>query len=180
MDLIATCARHLEADAQSELLALLGALGDGDASAAAPGISGIITAKTSLAPDGAIAALRRRLADEPWEFRYVMRVIPVHATSPTDAGAIAEAAAGLAGRIGEGQSYRITLEKRNSSEPGSRIISEVAGRIDRRVCLDSPDWIVLVEVLGGTAGVSVIRPDGILRIVREKMAGSDHDDGALD
>lgn len=180
MDLIATCARHLERDACEELASLLGACGDADASARPSGISGVIVARSSLGPDAAIAALRARLASEPWEFRYVMRVIPVHETAVARAGEIAAVASRLAARIPEGDTYRITLKRRNSGEPRDAIIAQVAGAIPRRVSLGSPDWDVLVEVLGPEAGVSVVRPDGVLRVQGEKMAASEEDGGALD
>lgn len=180
MDLIATCARHFERDACGELDSLLRACGDADASARPSGISGVILARSSLGPDAAIAALRARLAAEPWEFRYVMRVIPVHEGTAARAAEIAEAASRLAKRIPEGDTYRITLKKRNSSEPREDIIAQVAGAIPRRVSLGAPDWVVLVEILGPEAGVSVVRPGGVLRVQGEKMAASEEDGGALD
>lgn len=180
MDLIVTCARHYETDAGAELIRLLDILGDSDAKYSKTGISGIITASTALGADNAITALRTRLDDEPWEFRYIMRVIPVHATSVSRADDIANVAVRLACCIDENDTYRITLSKRNSGEKGSGIISAIADRLSYKVCLDNPDWIVLVEVLGGVTGVAVIRPDGILCVSKEKMAASDQNYGTLD
>lgn len=175
MDLIVTCARHYENDAGDELLGLVDALGDPDATFSKTDMSGIITAKTLLGADNAISALRARLADVPWEFRYIMRVIPVHETTKSCAADIAAVAHRLGSCIKDNDTYRITLEKRNSGESGSQIISAIADRIDRKVCLDNPDWIILVEVLGGLAGVAVIRSDGILAVSKEKMAASSQD-----
>ena len=180
MDLIATCARHFERDACAELESLLRACGDGGASAEPSGISGVVLASTGLGPDAAVDALRARLADEPWEFHHVMRVMPVHETVAARAGEIAEAAARLAQRIPEKEAYRITLKRRNTSEGRDAIIGTVAGAIPRRVSLDAPDWVVLVEILGADAGVAVVRPAGILRVQGEKMAASEEDGGALD
>lgn len=180
MDLIATCARHYEADAGDELVGLLEKLGDSESRFSKTGISGIITAETTLGANDAIVALRARLEQEPWEFRYLLRIIPVHVTSATNAQDIASVAENLAACIGESETYRITLSKRNSGQKGSEIISAIADRIHRKVCLDTPDWVVLVEVLGGIAGISVIRPDGVLSVSKEKMVSSDQDYGALD
>ena len=168
MDLIATCARHFERDACAELESLLRACGDGGPSAEPSGISGVVLASTGLGPD------------EPWEFHHVMRVMPVHETVAARAGEIAEAAARLAQRIPEKEAYRITLKRRNTSEGRDAIIGTVAGAIPRRVSLDAPDWVVLVEILGADAGVAVVRPAGILRVQGEKMAASEEDGGALD
>jgi len=109
-----------------------------------------------------------------------MRVMPVHETSPARAGEIAAAASRLARRIPEGDTYRITLKRRNTGEARDSIIGAVADAIPRRVSLGSPGWVVLVEVLGPDAGVSVVRPDGVLRVQGEKMAASEEDGGALD
>lgn len=180
MDLIATCARHFERDACGELVGLLRACGDGAAAARPTGISGVIVADSALGPDAAIEALRGRLAGEPWEFHHVMRVMPVHEVAPARAAEIAAAASRLARRIPEGDTYRITLKRRNTGEAREAIIGAVADAIARRVSLGSPDWVVLVEVLGADAAVSVVRPGGVLRVQGEKMAASEEDGGALD
>ena len=179
MDLIATCARHYENDAGLELVNLLEILGDKGAIFSKTGISGIITATTSLGASNAIALLRTRLLEEPWEFRYILRVIPVHATSVTIAQNIAKAAKDLCSCIKENDTYRITIEKRNSEQSASGIISAIADTLDNKVCLENPDWIILVETLGGITGIAVIRPDGLLAVVREKMAASSEDEGSL-
>jgi len=37
------------------------------------------------------------------------------------------------------------------------------------VDLNHPDKIVLIEVVGGLTGVSVVKPDDVLSIMKEKM-----------
>jgi tRNA acetyltransferase TAN1 len=48
------------------------------------------------------------------------------------------------------------------------IIDAIAKRIERKVDLDNPDKIVLVEVIGQLAGLSLISSNDILSIEREK------------
>ena len=66
------------------------------------------------------------------------------------------------------ESFRITIEKRHSSLESLDIINAIASRIERRVDLENPDWIVLVEILAAQTGLAVIRQDEIFSSVLEK------------
>jgi tRNA acetyltransferase TAN1 len=70
--------------------------------------------------------------------------------------------------IGKGESFRITVDKRRSNLRSREIVEEVARRIDRKVNLEEPDKIILVEILGDITGISVIPPEAILSIERER------------
>jgi tRNA acetyltransferase TAN1 len=48
------------------------------------------------------------------------------------------------------------------------VIEPVANIIDREVNLGDPDWIVLIEIMGKKTGVSVVRPEGILNVQKER------------
>ena len=52
------------------------------------------------------------------------------------------------------------------------MIDAVAERIDREVDLDEPDKIVLIQIVGEITGLSVIPPDKILSVEREKRLAS--------
>lgn len=165
-------------------------LGDADATARrAAGMPGIVLARTALDPLLVPRAVRRALEDEPWTVRHLYRVIPLQRWLPAaDAGGIVAAASEMAAAgIGAGESYRITVEKRNTSLSAREIVSRTADMIASaaagpsgappRVSLESPDRIVLVEIFGPSAGVSVISPSDLLSAGREKRAASDADDG---
>ena len=62
----------------------------------------------------------------------------------------------------------MTLNRRHSTLDPKVIVEEVARKVERRVDLDNPDKIILVEVLGSRTGVSVITPDDIISFVRIK------------
>jgi tRNA acetyltransferase TAN1 len=68
----------------------------------------------------------------------------------------------------DGDSFRITVEKRHTQLRSSDIISAVARRIRNHVNLDQPDWTILIEIIGGQTGVSVLRKDDIFSSVVEK------------
>jgi len=71
-------------------------------------------------------------------------------------------------RIGDSESFRITVEKRRTLLRSREIIDAVAADINRKVDLEHPDWVVLIEVVGRYTGVSVVRPDALLNVQKEK------------
>jgi tRNA acetyltransferase TAN1 len=75
----------------------------------------------------------------------------------------------LSSKIKENESFRVTVEKRFTNTPASDIIEAAATIIERRVDLNRPDKIVLIEVVGGLTGISVIKPEDILSIAKEKL-----------
>ncbi len=161
MNLIVTCARHMEEEAADELVGILDTMGDGASDITITSMSGILTARTALDPVSVSRGMRRMLADEPWAIRYCMRVIPVQETVRADVDAIADAAARMAHAIPRDATYRITVEKRNTDISGSSIIASVARNVENKVSLEHADMIVLVEILEGVAGISVLHGSDI-------------------
>jgi tRNA acetyltransferase TAN1 len=88
---------------------------------------------------------------------------------PTDLGEIQRATIELSTKIKENESFRVTVEKRFTSTPTNAIIEAAATIIQRRVDLNRPDKIVLIEVVGGLTGISILKPNEILSIVKERM-----------
>jgi tRNA acetyltransferase TAN1 len=60
------------------------------------------------------------------------------------------------------------VEKRFTSLH-TRDFIEAAAAIDRKVDLENPGKILLIEVVGGLTGMSLIKPNGVLAVVKEKM-----------
>lgn len=157
MNLIITCARHTEEDAAGELARMLGSMGDDSPEITVTPMSGIITARTTVTPASVPAKFREALEDEPWSVRYCLRVIPVFETVRTDVGEIVDAATAMAlQKIPGDATYRVTVEKRNTGVSGSEIISRVARGIGNPVSLEHADATILIEILGGTTGISVL------------------------
>jgi tRNA acetyltransferase TAN1 len=97
-----------------------------------------------------------------------MRAIPIFALTKTDPSEISSAAIKQAEKISPEQTYRITIEKRNSDVLSGDIITQIANKIPNKVSLEKYDWIILVEILGAITGVSVLRDEDVLSIQREK------------
>ena len=106
--------------------------------------------------------------EEPWSIRYCLRVIPIQAVTDTDIEKIKQNAQKLKNIIQKNDSYRITVEKRNSNVSSKEIITEVANLFSNKVSLDKPDWIILIEVLGKKTGISILKNDTIFSLDKSK------------
>jgi tRNA acetyltransferase TAN1 len=168
-NVLATTSRGNEGYARSELRYLLEKVGDPTATVERTGISGLITIKTSLDPIEAVEKLRTLLRERPYEFRYTLRVIPIEIVVPTGLDQVQRAVVDLGSKIGESETFRVTVEKRFSGTATKDIIEAAANVIKRKVNLSEPDKIVLIEVVGGLTGVSVVRPEDTLSVLKEKM-----------
>ena len=84
MNLIITCARHLEPETKKELRDILEEFGDSDVQVSITNMSGILTAKTKLEPIEVVRKIKEMLLDEPWSIRYCLRTVSyTHLTLPT-------------------------------------------------------------------------------------------------
>ncbi len=169
-NLLATTSRGNERPMTNEILYLLKEeLGDAEAQAAKTKIRGLIVAKTTLDPCEVIEKFRVILKERPYEFRYALRILPIERVVPTDLEEIKRATAELAAKIGENESFRVTVEKRFTTLHTKDLIEAAAGDIKRKANLENPDKILLIEVLGALTGLSLLKPSDILAVVREKM-----------
>jgi tRNA acetyltransferase TAN1 len=167
-DLLATSDIWSASAACSELWMLLRAVGDETPSVYRTRVKGLIAAETSLEPLEAIRRIRGELMERPESFKNLLRIIPVEATIPTEIDEIVETAQGLAEKIPGDESFRVTLEKRRTKLRSREVIDAVAEKIDRKVNLGDPDWVVLVEIVGKRTGVAVVPRDGILSVQKER------------
>ncbi len=166
-NLIVSTYRFREEDAQDEILELLDEFGDQSAESEIIEIKGMILVQSSLDPIAVIDKLKDLVASEPWQIRYVLRVLPVQVVVPTRLDTIRQAARELITKIGN-DTFRVTVEKRHNSLGSMQIVKAIADQISNKVDLENPGWVILVQVLGGVTGVSVLRPNQIFSSVVEK------------
>jgi tRNA acetyltransferase TAN1 len=167
-NLLVTTSRGSEEDACSEIWFLIGEMGDREVKVDKTGIRGLIAAKTALDPFNVIGKLRTILKERPHEFRYTLRVIPVEKVVRTDLDEIRRSVMELGGKIGENETFRVTVEKRFTSIHTREIIEAAAADIRQKVNLARPDKVVLIEVVGGLTGIAVIRLDDMISVVKER------------
>jgi len=169
-NILASTVRGNERAMVNEILFLLKEhLGDQEAVAVRTGVRGIIVARTSLDPYVAVEKLHNLLSEQPYEFRFALRIIPIERVVLTDLELIKGVSLELARRIGEGETYRVTIEKRFTTLHSADIISAVAAEIQHKADMKNPDKILLIEIMGAVTGVSLIKPKDIISVMKEKM-----------
>ena len=173
MNLIITCARHFEEETSKEIRRVLMELGDQEPKITITSMPGILTARTSLDPINTVEKIREKIIDEPWSIRYCFRIIPIQSSCQTNLIEIVDKIQDMIGILKPHESYRITIEKRNAKISSNEIISEIAKNIPNKVCLDDPNWIILIEIIGDETGVSILRNNTILSVEKVKRSLSE-------
>lgn len=169
-DLIITTLRGHERQLCSEVYYLLTEeLGANNIKIEKTGITGLITAKTSLDPLRVIEDLRNIIYKHPYKVRYALRIIPIQYVIPTDLDEVRKISTILANQIPKDSTFKVLVEKRYTSLHSKNFIEAAATKIERKVNLETPDYILLIEVIGPLTGVSLIKPNQVLAVTKEKM-----------
>ena len=173
MNLIITCARHLEPETEEELRNILEEFGDSDVKVTITNMSGILTAETKLDPVEVVRKIKEMLLDEPWSVRYCLRIIPIQKVIESKIEEIEKSVTELSNQISGDESYRISIEKRNSDLSSQEIITKIADKIKNKVSLEFPDKVILIEILGNKTGISILKKSDILSTEKTKRSISE-------
>ena len=168
MNLIITCARNLESETKNEIRKILDELGDQEPEILNVGMRGILMVDTIIEPSKIIDWVRNKIVEEPWLIRYCLRIIPIQSITETNIDKIKQNVIKLKDSIQKNDSYRITVEKRNSSISTNEIITEVAKIFPNKVSLNKPDLIVLIEILGDKTGISILKDSELFSLDKSK------------
>ena len=169
-NLMISTSRGNERNTCSEMWYLLGEVGDRGSNIETTKVIGLVVAKTRLDPIKAIHSLRALFKARPWEFKYTLKLVPIQRVVPAQISEIENAAMEVAEGIAGDEKFRITIEKRHTPLSSKPIIDNVAKKINRTVDLDSPDKILLIEIIGEYAGLSLITPMDIMSVERERRS----------
>ena len=168
MNLIITCARSLESETKNEISKILGELGDQEPEILNVGMRGILMVNTVIEPSKIIDYVKNKMIEEPWLIRYCLRIIPIQMITETEIDKIKQNVIKLKDTIKKNDSYRITIEKRNTDISSTEIITEIANIFPNKVSLNQPDWIVLIEILGNDTGISILKDDELFSLDKAK------------
>jgi len=168
LNLIITCARNLESETKNEIRKILDELGDQEPEILNVGMRGILMANTVIEPSKIIDYVKNKMIEEPWLIRYCLRIIPIQMITETEIDKIKQNVIKLKDTIQKNDSYRITIEKRNTSISSNEIITEIAKIFPNKVSLNQPDWIILIEILGNETGISILKNDGMFSLDKAK------------
>jgi len=173
MNLIVTCPRHLEPETEEELMNILEEFGDSNIKVSITNMSGILTANTNLNPVEVVRKIKEMLLDEPWSVRYCKRIIPIQKVSESKIEDIEKSVLELSDQISNEETYRISIEKRNSDLSSKEIITKIADKIKNKVSLEFADKIILIEILGNKTGISILKKTDILSTEKTKRSISE-------
>jgi tRNA acetyltransferase TAN1 len=169
MNLIVTSAKGLEARASAEFKEVALLSGIRKVTMERSAYDGILEVEVEN-PQALLTFFSEFVRSEPFKVRFVMRIIPVDRVVDTKIEDIVGAVTDLAAKIGAAESFRITIEARDSPYSEKQLIEAIANAVDRKVNLNSPDKMVFIQIFGEYTGVSVLTPDEILSITKLKRA----------
>jgi len=168
LNLIITCARNLESETKNEIGKILDELGDQEPEILNVGMRGILMANTVIEPSKIIDYVKNKMFEDPWLIRYCLRIIPIQMITETEIDKIKQNVIKLKDSIQKNASYRITIEKRNTSISSNEIITEVAEIFPNKDSLNQPDWIILIEIIGIETGISILKNEEMFSLDKAK------------
>ncbi len=124
---------------------------------------GVLLVRSKVTKEEALKSLKE------FETTAIFKVIPIEKIVKSKKEIIIEEAFKLArARINEGDSFAVRCRRRgnwirSSKEIEIELGAKIKDEINAKVDLTNPKWIVRIEVLGGKTGISVIKPDEILK-----------------
>ena len=168
MNLLVTCARNLETETKNEIEEILGETGDQEPEILNVGMRGILMVNTNIESSKIITWVKDKVVEEPWFIRYCLRMIPIQTITETEMSKITENVTELKNVIKQNDSYRITIEKRNTDMSSTEIITEIAKIFPNEVSLNQPDWVILIEILGDKTGISILKDSEMFSLDKAK------------
>ena len=168
MNLVVTCGRNLESEAVIEIKKILEENASEEPEILKTGMRGILTVETKMDSLKFIDYVKKKINEEPWSIRYCLRIIPIQHVTVTSLAEIEQSVEDLKDIIQKDDSYRITVEKRNSDISSIEVISTIAKIIPNKVSLENPDWIIQIEIFGNKTGISILKKNTIFSLERAK------------
>lgn len=167
-NLLISTSRGNEGKCASELWFIFRELGVESIDIDRASFSGLLVAKVGANPFEVVSRMRSYVEEKPWDLKYILKVTPIELVVKSELSEIVGAAKILAPKIRADETFRVTVNKRGLDVSTSSVIEAVAGVVDRKVSLDAPSKILLIEIVGNLTGVSVIRKDDVLSVAKIK------------
>lgn len=166
-NLVVSTYRNRENDCIAELWYFARELGDKQLDASRTGLPALVVAKTSLDPEYFASKAREKVLENPWYFRYVLKIVPIHVVVESTLEEISRAALTLAAsRMSPEETYKVEAKIRLSDLSRESVIDAIASQLKNKVDLTNPQKLIVVEVFGEVVGVAVIPPDLVVSMER--------------
>ena len=161
-NLLVSCPWGQYTKARAEIARILADLGDRQPKIQRTLARGIIGVTTCLNPRYIIRSIHALSEEDCSAIQHTLKWAPIDYWTASDMESIKEGVGRLRGMIQHGESWRMTVEKRRYTAFHTiDIIRKVAELIDEKVDLEYPKKIVRIELIGGNAGISVLKPEEI-------------------
>jgi tRNA acetyltransferase TAN1 len=167
-NLIVTTFRNRDKDAIVELSNLISLFGDKEFIIEASVAPGVLICNSNIDPFLIVAKSKSLVIVEPWQFRYILRIIPVERNCLSNLDEFLKTIDSLKTKIPFSDTYKIQVVKRFCHIRSEDIISNIAQRVSNNVNLSYPDWIILIEIVGKWSGISIMKPNQIFSAVKQK------------
>jgi tRNA(Ser,Leu) C12 N-acetylase TAN1 len=161
-NLLVSCSARRHAAARGEILKLLRFLGDARPLVARTAARAIVGVKTALDPRRVVEELRALLARHPHLLQHTCKWVPIDLWTFSDVDSMRKAVAVLKDRIAEGETWRMSVERRRHGVPTLELIQQLAPLVTAKVDLSHPQKILRVDIIGSYAALSVLSPAEIL------------------
>lgn len=161
-NLLVSCPWALAGRAKREIAYLVKQLGDDEPVIKRTIARGIIGVKTHLDSREVIKGLKTLFRKEPGIFQFTLKWVPVDLWVDSDIETMKEAVAQIKDKIKLGERWRMTVEKRRYNLHHTiDVIKALAELINEKVDLKNPDKILRIDIIGKSAGFSVVTPQEI-------------------
>ncbi|WEU39753.1 MAG: THUMP domain-containing protein [Candidatus Odinarchaeum yellowstonii] len=164
INLLITCPRGIEDKIASNVYFVLKSdLLDDQADCEISSYPGILYAYTSKSLIEVISFIKNKLAQNKWYLGNFSKLTPIHKTTPLNLEEIIRAGWELGALIKPGERFKIQVNNRGKKFNTRLLINEIASKINRKVDLEKPDKIILLEVLDRFCGLSLLDESLIIR-----------------
>ncbi|MHA1379075.1 MAG: THUMP domain-containing protein [Candidatus Helarchaeota archaeon] len=164
LNFLVSCPRLKERDTCAETYYFFSFIGDENVLCKKSKFPGLIYVKSSLDPLGAIKKLRAMALDDPYSFRFILKIQPIQKIVNSTIDEMAVWVKSNKDNIAKSETFKIVVEKRSTQLNRDDIISTLADLIDNKVNLDNPDKILMIQILGDYTGLSIIEPEDVISI----------------
>lgn len=172
-NLVLSTQHTYEKNAETEFWFDLLVLGDESPLIIHSSIPGILLITSKLDPFIVIHKLREILAKDPTFFQFVLKLVPIERVIESDIEMIKMTVESLLEekrKLTKRGKYAVQIKRRSTDLDRNQIIEAVTEKIHNKVDLRNPDWIVKIEIIGNITGISIIKSNDVLNIVKEKAA----------
>ena len=127
-------------------------------------IGGLIAIVFEGDPIIAVRRIREYLTKKPWILKYTLKIIPVEIVTNSLEELKQFVRRYAAERIASNDSWKIRISKHASKAPSRKIIDMLAKEVQTgKVSLETPDWIINIEIIRDAYLAAIIRPTDIIR-----------------